>query len=153
MAKKLGVDYGVMPLEGLWWADDMSAFISGNKDSWQWTLMLMQPDMIAGEMIDEAIAQVRKKRNPQALADLRFERFEEGKSAQTLHVGSFADEGPAVRAVHDFISDHGYALSGKHHEIYLSDFRKTAPERLRTIVRQPFSAAANLAARAPAIGT
>lgn len=139
MAKKLGVDYAVMPLEGLWWAEDMSAFVSRNKDAWQWTLLLMQPDVISGDMVEDAVAQVRKKKNPQALSDVRFERYAEGKAAQTLYVGSFADEGPTVQAIHDFIDERDYRLAGKHHEIYLSDFRKTAPEKLRTVIRQPYT--------------
>ena len=142
MAKKgaLGVDYAVMPLEGLWWADDMSDFIAGNKDSWKWTLMIMQPDFISGEMVDDAVSQVKNKKDPPGLAKLRFDRFAEGKAAQILHIGPFAAEGPTVQAVHQFIVDSGNRLSGKHHEIYLSDFRKTAPEKLKTVIRQPFAA-------------
>lgn len=132
-----GIDYGVMPLEGLWWVEDMSRFSIDAKDDWQWTLMIMQPELITRDLVDEAIAQVRKKRNSPALTNLRFEAFAEGKSAQILHVGPFSKEGPAIQKVHAHISATGGRLSGKHHEIYLSDNRRAAPERWKTIIRQP----------------
>jgi hypothetical protein len=136
--QKNGVDYGVLPLEGLWWADDMSDFIKGNRDRWRWKLMIMQPEMITPEMAVKAMSQVEQKKNPPAIEKLRFERFDEGKSAQIMHIGSFDEEGPTVDKVHRFIEASGGRLSGKHHEIYLNDPRRTAPERLKTIIRQPF---------------
>lgn len=140
MIKKgaIGVDFSVLPLEGLWWADDMADFIRGIKDRWQWTLMIMQPDMITADAVEEAVAQVKAKKNPQALRKLRFERFDEGKAAQILHVGSYDTEGPTVQKVHRLIEDANGKLSGKHHEIYLNDPRRTAPEKLKTVIRQPF---------------
>jgi len=131
----LAVDYGVMPLEGLWWADDMGAFVSGDKSQWQWTMMIMQPDFITRAMADEAIATVKAKKNPQALPMLRFEEFEEGMCAQTLHIGPFSEEGPTIQRVHDYIDEHGRRRA-KHHEIYLSDIRRAAPEKWKTIIRQ-----------------
>lgn len=141
MVKKgaTALDYGVMPLEGLWWADDMDDFIAGNKDRWRWTLMIMQPDIITSEMVADAVSQVRQKKNPPALPRLRFEQFTEGRSAQILHKGPFDQEGPTIQAMHRFIEEAGGRLSGKHHEIYLNDFRRTAPERLKTVLRQPFA--------------
>jgi hypothetical protein len=133
-----GVDFSVLPLEGLWWADDMSDFITRNKDRWRWTLMIMQPEMITSEMAETAISEVRQKKNPPALAKLRFERFEEGRSAQILHTGPFDNEGPTVQKIHEFITRSGGKLAGKHHEIYLNDPRRTAPDRLKTVVRQAF---------------
>lgn len=132
----LAVDYGVMPLEGLWWADDMSAFSVANKASWQWTMMIMQPDLVTGAMIDRAVAQVKEKKDPAALSKLRFEALSEGTCAQILHIGPFSEEGPTVERVHQFIDARG-KLSGKHHEIYLSDIRKAAPANWKTIIRQP----------------
>jgi len=132
-----GIDYGVLPLEGLWWADDMSSFVTGNKDKWKWTLMIMQPEFITMEMVQEAIEQVKVKKNPVSLPLVRFESFKEGKSAQTMHVGPFSEEGPTVEKVHAFINDDGQRLTGKHHEIYLSDIRRAAPEKWKTIIRQP----------------
>ncbi len=136
---ELGIDYGVLPLEGLWWADDMSDFSTGNKDNWYWTLMIMQPEFITQEMVAEAIETVEKKKNPPALPLVRFESFDEGKAAQTLHIGPFSEEGPTIDKVHSLIEENGSQRIGKHHEIYLSDMRRTAPEKLKTIVRQPMS--------------
>lgn len=139
MAKKgaLGIDYGVMPLEGLWWADDMSSFSAGNKEDWQWTLMIMQPDFITEEMVTEAVQEVKKKKGPPALSLVRFEAFTEGKAAQTLHIGPYSEEGPTIKKLHGFIEKSGCQRGGKHHEIYLSDMRRTASEKLKTIIRQP----------------
>ena len=141
MIKKggIGVDYGVLPLEGLWWADEMSSFNVENKNSWQWTLMIMQPELVTEEMVQEANEQVMKKKNPVSLPLVRFESFEEGKVAQILHVGPFSEEGPSVEKVHAFIEESGSQRRGKHHEIYLSDIRRAAADNLRTIIRQPMS--------------
>lgn len=139
MVKKgaLAIDYGVMPLEGLWWADDMTAFATGNKGAWKWTLMIMQPEFITIEMVKEAIQEVARKKKPVSLPLVRFESFKEGKAAQTLYIGPFADEGPTIAKVHQFIEDNGFQRVGKHHEIYLSDLRRVAPGKWKTIVRQP----------------
>jgi len=134
-----GIDYGVLPLEGLWWADDMDDFIAGRKDRWKWTLMIMQPDIVSADRVVDAISQVRLKKNPPALENLRYESFEEGRSVQILHRGPFDAEGPTIQTMHRFIDSLGGRLSGKHHEIYLNDFRRTAPERLKTVLRQPFT--------------
>lgn len=140
MVKKsdLGIDYGVMPLEGLWWVDDMTQFDPNKKDDWKWTSFMMQPEFITREMVEKAIEQVRQKKNPVALDQIRFESFKEGKAAQIMHIGPFSEEGPNIQKVHEFITSNGHKLSGKHHEIYLSDIRKAAPEKWRTIIRQPF---------------
>ena len=134
---EMAVDYGVLPLEGLWWTDDMSTFSVENKDGWQWTLMIMQPDFVTGEMVLEAIDQVRVKKNPASLPLVRFESFEEGKAAQIMHIGPFSEEGPTVEKVHAFIEENGFQRRGKHHEIYLSDIRRAAPEKWKTVIRQP----------------
>jgi hypothetical protein len=136
---KTAVDYGVMPLEALWWADDMSAFSTGKKDDWKWTLMIMQPDCITPAMVADATKEVARKKKPVALPLVRFETFKEGKAAQTLHIGPFSEEGPTIERVHAFIQDDGGSRVGKHHEIYLSDLRRAAPEKWKTIVRQPMS--------------
>jgi len=136
---KIGIDYGVLPLEGLWWADDMSSFSVENKDSWKWTMMIMQPDFVTKDMVREAIEQVETKKNPISLSLVRFESFEEGKAAQIMHVGPFSEEGPTVEKVHAFIEESGCRRKGKHHEIYLSDIRRAAPEKWKTIIRQPIA--------------
>ncbi len=136
---KIGIDYGVLPLEGLWWADDMSSFSVENKDGWKWTLMIMQPKFVTEDMVREATANVKEKKNPSSLPLVRFESFEEGKAAQIMHIGPFSEEGPTVEKVHFFIEDDESQKVGKHHEIYLSDIRRAAPEKWKTIIRQPMS--------------
>lgn len=133
------VDYGVMPLQGLWWADDMAAFKSGDRAAWRWTAMIMQPAMIGAAEVADAIAATRRKKPAPALELLRFEAFAEGHAAQVLHVGPFATEPPTIEKLHAFIAAEGGTPRGKHHEIYLSDMRRTAPAKLRTIIRQPFT--------------
>ena len=137
--QQLGKDYVVMPLEGLWWAEDMATFTSArDKSQWDFTLMIMQPDWITREMFDAAIKKVSEKGPPANLAEVRFETLDEGKCVQTLHIGSFDDEAAVLKQMHEeFIPQQGLKLAKKHHEIYLSDFRKVAPEKLRTILRQP----------------
>jgi len=139
MVKKgaLAIDYGVMPLEGLWWADDMSTFGSGDKSKWKWTLMIMQPEFISNGMVDAAIAEVKKKKNPAAVDKVRFEALSEGSAVQIMHIGPFSEEGPDIERLHQFIESRGHKLVGKHHEIYLSDIRKTAPSKWKTVIRQP----------------
>lgn len=133
-----GTDYTVMPLEGLWWADDMTAFSVERKSDWKWTMMIMQPDVVDGAVVDAAIEEVRRKKQLPGLELLRFETFDEGVCAQTLHIGPFSEEGPTIARVHDFIAERG-SLRGKHHEIYLSDIRKADPSRWKTIIRQPMA--------------
>lgn len=137
----LAIDYGVMPLEGLWWADDPRVFgwegRSVDKSAWKWTAMIAQPEFIGQREVDAAFEEVRKKKNLAALDRLRFETFTEGASAQILHTGPFSTEGPTIQRMHDFIHAAGKKLRGKHHEIYLNDSRRTVPEKLKTILRQP----------------
>lgn len=138
MVKKgpLTIDYGVMPLEGLWWADDMTRFSTEDKSNWKWTMMIMQPSFVTREIIDSAIADVRKKKNPAALSRMRVESLTEGRCAQILHIGPFTEEGPTVEKVHRFIDSRG-KRTGKHHEIYLSDIRRADPAKWKTVIRQP----------------
>ncbi|WP_420237968.1 GyrI-like domain-containing protein [Telmatobacter bradus] len=133
------IDYGVMPLEGLWWADDPADFVLANKARWKWTLMIAQPEFITTEDVAAAREEARRKKKDKGLERVRFEAFAEGASAQILYVGAFADEGPAIEGLHQAIAASGNTLRGQHHEIYLSDSRKTAPEKLKTILRQPFA--------------
>ena len=138
MVKKgsLAIDYGVMPLEGLWWTEDLSKFSIQEKSDWKWTAMMMQPAFVTNAMIDAAIAEVARKKNPAAISKVRFETLTEGLCAQILHIGPFSEEGPTVEKVHQFIDARGKRI-GKHHEIYLSDIRKAAPAKWKTIIRQP----------------
>ena len=138
MSKERGRDYVVPPLEGLWWADDMDDFITRRKDRWRWRMMIAVPDFVDGAMALAALDKAKAKKPSPALDLVRFERLEEGRAVQTLHVGSYDDEGPALEALHSrFIPDNGLVPTGRHHEIYLSDARKTPPEKRKTILRQP----------------
>jgi hypothetical protein len=133
------IDYRVMPLEGLWWTDagDMPDFT--RKDTWHWTAMIMQPEFVTPEQAAAAVAQARAKRPLPGLERLRFAPFAEGQAAQVLYIGPYADERPTIERLHTFIRERGGALVGKHHEIYLSDPRRAAPEKLKTVIRQPFA--------------
>jgi len=133
-----GRDYGVGPLEGLWRAKDMSAFARGDKAAWSWTMMIVQPDWITPEHVRAAMGEVLMKKGLPGLEKARLATLGEGLCAQILHVGPYDDEGPVLRWLHgEWLPAQGLASDGDHHEIYLSDPRKTPPEKLRTILRQP----------------
>lgn len=130
-------DYVVPPLEGLWWADDPADFVTRRKDRWLWTLMIMVPGFIDQALYEAALAKTRMKLG-EPPATLRIESLTEGLSLQTLHVGSYDDEGPMLAMLHDeLMPAQRLAFNGRHHAIYLSDARKTPAEKLRTILRQP----------------
>jgi hypothetical protein len=137
--KEKEMDWTVMGLEGLWWADDMGDFIALNKGKWKWTMMIMQPGFVMEKDLLDAKKRLEEKKGNPAIAKLRMERYNEGLSAQIMHIGPFSTEGPTIRTLHGFIVSQGGSLSGKHHEIYLSDPRKVPEDRWRTIIRQPFS--------------
>ncbi len=130
-------DYVVPPLEGLWWAENMSAFVTNDRDSWAWTMMIMQPDWVTRDMVRRAKDKAAEKTG--AVPDsLRFGAFAEGLSAQIMHVGPYSEEGPTIARLHDkFLPDNELVENGHHHEIYLGDPRRTAPEKLKTVLRQP----------------
>lgn len=132
-----GIDYGVMPLEGLWWTPDMSKFTTQDKSAWDWTMMIMQPDQVTTVVFEDARTTATKKKSLDAISRVRLERFTEGLAAQIGHVGPYDAEGPTIERLHAFIAEQGYERAGKHHEIYLSDPRRAAPEKMKTILRQP----------------
>lgn len=137
--RELERDYVVPPLEGLWWAENMNAFsVARDKSRWDWTLMLMVPDWIDRATFLCAVAQAGAKNTPARLDDVRLESLAEGRCVQTLHCGSFDDEAPVLERMHgEFIPENGLRVDGKHHEVYFSDFRRVAPDKLRTLLRQP----------------
>ncbi len=135
--KEHGIDFPVMPLEGLWWADDMAHFSPDAKGDWRWTMMIMQPDQVTDAWVTAVVEKTQTRKALPALPKLRFERFHEGPSAQILYFGPYSAEGPTIAKLHEFIAEAGYERTGKHHEIYLGDPRRTAPEKLKTVVRQP----------------
>jgi len=136
--KENNQDYVVMPLEGLWWVEDMKEFSIEDKGSWKWTAMIMQPEFINKGLIEKAMEEVETKKNPESLSKVKFKKFSERLSAQIMHLGPYgAAEVPTVEKLHDFIEKSGYKIRDKHHEIYISDVRRTKPERLKTVIRQP----------------
>lgn len=135
--KQQEIDYPVMALEGLWWAEDMTAFTDGNRDRWLWTMMIMQPDFIGVDQVEAARAEAEKKKDLPALPQVRFMNFHEGLSVQIMHIGPYSAEAPTIARMHTYIEESGHILTGKHHEIYLGDPRRTAPEKLKTVLRQP----------------
>ncbi len=137
LLKPQGIEFTVAPLEGLWWAEDMAAFSLEQKESWHWTVMIMQPAWVTAEHVAQARQDLARKKNPTALPRLRFDTYHEGLSVQTMYLGAYADEGATIAAMHAFAREQGFALHGKHHEIYLGDPRRTAPEKLKTVIRQP----------------
>lgn len=137
--KAQGRDFTVMGLESLWWWDDSGAVDMESappRDNWNWKSMIRQPDFVTPGMVDEIRGEVREKRGP-TVDDAVLETFHGGLSAQIMHVGPYSEEGPTIRRLHEFIDASGYRLRGHHHEIYLSDPRKSKPENLKTIIRQP----------------
>ncbi len=140
LRKRAGLgDYTVMPLEGLWWMRDGASYSPTAREGWAWTLLIRQPDDLTAEQFDVAREQVTRKKGLPNLAALRIEERHEGAVAQTLHLGPYADEAPTIALLHDFIAAQGRTPRDKHHEIYLSDPRRTAPDRLKTILRQPIT--------------
>jgi hypothetical protein len=133
-------DFKVAPLEGLWWADserpDLEELQTA-RDAWNWTMMIALPDDVtAAELAAAAEAAARRRPSP-ALGLARLERFDEGMAAQIMHVGPYSAEAPTIERLHAFVAEQGYELRGRHHEIYLGDPRRTAPERLKTVIRHP----------------
>jgi hypothetical protein len=142
LKKEQEIDYAVMPLEGLWWASDMREFSVEHKEGWLWTMMIAQPEEVNAALFERAREQVQRKKPSPALAKLRLEEFHEGLAAQIMHLGPYAAEGPTIARLHAFIREQGCTFDGirqKHHEIYLSDPRRAAPEKMRTVIRQPMT--------------
>lgn len=132
------IDYAVMPLEALWGSEAAGRFSLDRKADGKWSLMIHQPTPVTRKLYEKAMADVKAKTPLAALAKLRFESLHEGRAAQRLHVGPLGDAGPAVQALHDRIHAIGAKIAGRHHEIYLSDMRKAAPDKMRTLFRQPY---------------
>ncbi len=141
-AKKQGVtDIRVMPLEFLLGGKPGEDFLVADKEHWRWTMMLMEPPAVTRKLFDEGVRQLRERKNPPGLDKVRLEPFHEGKAAQILHIGPYAAETPTIERLHAFIRENGYELTGKHHEIYMSNPQVAAPEKLKTVIRQPASRA------------
>jgi hypothetical protein len=151
MLKARGVTEAVpMPLEGLFWADDMSAFMKARRGEWRWTLMLLQPPSVDATLLKEARAQLLRKKKGAKLPTVRLQRFAEGTCAQVLHLGPYAEERPTIEGLHRFIEESGYVRTGRHHEIYISQPGRGDPAKMKTVIRQPMRKAAGKRARKPA---
>ena len=136
--KKAGLsDERVPPLEGLWWGAEQENFTAATKDSWCWTMMIRLPEAASPELVDEALRDVATRRPELPISALRVESFAEGRAAQVLHLGPYAEEHPTIMALHAFVAEQGLHLRGRHHEIYLGDPRRAAPAKLKTLLRQP----------------
>jgi len=141
MRDDYNLDFGVMPLEGLWWVEDLGQFTYADKSNWFWTMLILQPEAVTAEVVEAAREKVAKKHNPPLLGQVRLGKLEEGRSAQVMHHGPYADEKPSVDRLHAFIEAQGLTPHLKHHEIYLKDPNRSAPEKLLTILRQPVTKA------------
>jgi hypothetical protein len=137
-SKAQGLDFKVMPLETLWWSEDPATLAEANRDTWMWTAMILVPDQVSEAQVKEAKAQALTKKNLPAITRVRLERYHEGPSAHILYIGPYSEEDETIQRIHRFITEQGHQPSGKHHEIYLSDPRRAAPEKLKTIIRQPY---------------
>jgi hypothetical protein len=135
--KPQGYDYVIPPMEGLWWMDDMNEFNRANIARWEWTMMIMQLEWVTAELVDRVRADVIKKKGNSNAQRVRYDYYREGLAVQILYIGAYADEAPVIAEMHTFVKNSGYEIYGKHHEVYLSDVRKTSPEKLQTILRQP----------------
>jgi hypothetical protein len=135
--KSQGFDHIVPPLEGLWWMENMNEFSLANKARWEWTMIVMQPEWVTTEWVEKVRIDTQKKKSNPSISRIRFEVLEEGLAVQTLYTGAYENEAATIAEMHHFIRTKGYQTNGKHHEIYLGDPRKTSPERLKTILRQP----------------
>ena len=142
--KKLGTDYTVAPLEGLWWVEDMAEFSIQRKDQWDWRMLIMQPEPVEAALVEQCRAEALKKKGLAALERIELLNFHEGLAMQIMYLGAYADEGPTIARLHTFIAESGYERSGRHHEIYLGDPRRAAPEKLKTVIRQPMRKAINV---------
>jgi hypothetical protein len=138
MLKKAGrADYKVMPLEGLWWMKGTRDFDVSKRGDWQWRAMIAQPAEVTATDVTKAKTELRQKKDPPGLANLKYKSFAEGKAVQIMYIGPYSDEGPTIQKLHEFAKENGFRLTGKHHEIYMGDPRRSAPEKLKTIIRQP----------------
>jgi hypothetical protein len=138
--KATGADFAVMPLEGLWWAEDMGTFQTRDKSAWSWRMMIAQPSLVTPDWFETAKKQALSKKDAASrIAQIRLESYDEGLCVQLMHIGPYDAEAPNIERIHAHALQQGFHLAGLHHEIYLSDPRRSAPEKMRTIIRQPIA--------------
>lgn len=137
LSKKTGSDFGVPKLEGLWWVDFEKPFLEVPRDEWQWRLLIRLPEFVTLDVIEQAKSEVLKKKKIELVKDITFYKMTEGLCVQVMHIGPYSAEEPTIEGMIEFANDNNLVSNGLHHEIYLSDPRKTAPEKMKTILRQP----------------
>jgi hypothetical protein len=137
LKKAGGPDERVAPLEGLWWGAEGVDFAVSSKGEWDWTMLIRVPEAASDELVADALASAAVKKPGVPIERIRVEQYAEGLAAQVMHLGPYAQEGPTIKALHEFIAEHGYQRAGKHHEIYIGDPRRAAPAKLKTVLRQP----------------
>lgn len=130
-------NFKVAPPEGLWWMEDGKAFDMKRPEEWRWTLMLRMPEFVTPEVVAGYAEQLNQKKKTSIYSNVRLEEYEEGDVVQLMHIGPYDQEGPNIEKMLDYAKEKGYQLRGKHHELYYGDPRRTAPERLKTVLRQP----------------
>jgi hypothetical protein len=135
-----GIDYSVLPLEGLWWTSEPGQVNYDDKSDWHWTMLIAQPEPVTADMVRGALEEVSRKKRLEAVAKVRYEELVEGLAAQVMHIGPYSDEPPTVARLHAAIGAGGYEPTGRHHEVYLGDPRRAEPAKLKTILRQPVRA-------------
>jgi hypothetical protein len=129
--------FTMAPIEGLWWSGDGQNFDMNNQKNWKWTVMLRLPEFVTPDFFNEVVANCVDNKKSDIYKKARLEYFTEGSSVQIMHIGPYDQEAPNIEKMHAFARESGYELVGKHHELYFGDPRRTAPEKLRTILRQP----------------
>lgn len=134
--RSLGIEFSVAPPEGLWWSKGPTLDLT-DKSDWDWTMMIMLPDEITVVQFKKARAEAVQKKGLPIIEQVRLETYHEGLSVQVMYLGAYSDEGPTILAMHQFIAEQGYVPNGKHHEIYVGDPRRSAPDKLKTVIRQP----------------
>jgi hypothetical protein len=135
--KEKAIDYPVMALEGLWCADDDADFLNDKRENWKWTLFITLPDVVTKKDVAQAVDAVKKKAKFPRFPEVRFEKLHEGQAAQIMHIGPYSTERATIERLHKFVEEQGFKLRGRHHEIYMGDPRRSAPEKLKTIIRHP----------------
>ena len=135
-------DYAICKLEGLWWLDDERCdWASVPQDQWNWRLMIRTPDFVGRRDLDHAVKTLLDKGKEPQCRQVRLESMTEGQCIQMLHVGPYDQVGRTIARLCESAEGQGLRFSGRHHEIYLSDPRRVAPERLKTTIRHPVAKA------------
>lgn len=130
-------DFGVPKLEGLWWVEGNTPALEVPRSEWCWKLLIRMPEFVTSEMMLSVQPEVAKKKNNELIQEISFEKITEAKCLQVMHIGPYSTEPGTINALMDFMTENGLSVNGLHHEIYLSDPRKTESEKMKTLIRYP----------------